>query len=692
MNINEYPYTNLVYQNIDWLINEVNKLKNQGKTVEETTESVNKSIFAGAGTLNAYPYTNLVYQNIDWLIKTVYNLCERMTNAETAITDIRKELLNLAEDDKKLQDNIDTLQLYIDAELNKKVDKTTQNYKIYGTDGNGQQVTYDQTVDPFAYTIPLRSENGNVHTATLPDDDDAAINYYYLKEYYLLKSNQSDTIYGVKSDGGQYQYPLRSGAVQSSIALRGTNATLKVSKATQDDEAVNLSQLNTAIEESKQYADTHGGGGWKTVAEVVAETDTELLPVEYNPHNEDLTAIKISMYAESAEDVNANPYDEHVAINFTDAYGENGVAVATITNCLPTVFSKAKETSKTVTLENTWLQYDGNYFPQNTTVDAALGKNAINHPTTITAGGTSKINILGTDYTIDSYLTNRTVRMCELTRVTGDSVSRPDATINTTLPPNSTTEDVYEYQTGDATGTSAYTTPIDNRYLEKVMSTGALEPYSLAGEEYQPYTINFIDTKSQLEGDNFYYYDFTIANSNIGEAYLFRWYSSDQSNTRQYAHIYQYKGMGSAAYAPADLALRIRSVELPEYTDTVTVTGFYSSEKPDYVIYIDESGKIYANNTDITACTMSYTEEVPTHYKGIFNAEISLYGENAQCTRIEGTSENLEKFDQTVEINNQGTKFACSTKPYINVELNTGNKLYAGSKIRIETISTRDKE
>lgn len=161
--INDFPYTNMVYQNIDWLIKEVTALKNQGKTAEETSEKVGKSIFAQSGAINQYPYTNMVYQNVDWLIKAVYEMAGRVDSSESAVEDVRQEITKLAEDDLNLQEQINTFNALLANKIDKEVAdeayvaKTESREKLYGTDLAGKPKLYTGSYDAMSYTIPLLS-------------------------------------------------------------------------------------------------------------------------------------------------------------------------------------------------------------------------------------------------------------------------------------------------------------------------------------------------------------------------------------------------------------------------------------------------------------------------------------------------------------------------------------------------------
>lgn len=632
--INEFPYTNMVYQNIDWLIKEVTALKNQGKTAEETSEKVSKSIFAQSGVINQYPYTNMVYQNIDWLIKEVYEMVSRIDSAESAVEDVRQEITKLAEDDLALQEQINTFNslLMKKADIDYVDDKFVhQNhsdaYLIYGTDERKMDTVYRQSAQNVAYTIPLRDGDGNINIGITP------------------------TIF--------------------------TSAT---SKKYVDD------KINDALIEAQAYTDRHSGGGWETVKEIIAETDVDLSEgIEWNKRGKDITAIRVSVFADSGDDVNKTGYDETSEIGLYNGRttSTKSATVAKISRCLPQVFGTAIPTTDLIELGNTYYSdNEGNTLPANTYKRESLGRNAITNPSNIVSGGTSKLQSAGTDYTIDSYILGRTVNTYAKGSETYEATHllRAESKISTTLPPGSIQE-VYEYMEGDYQ--TPLTTPDNKTYLDEVFARELIKPYSLAGAEF---TINYGDKHKTVLDDKLYYYTFTVTGQ--GGTYDFVWYWGIDAN-RQYAHLY-----GTSEYCPNDLAFRIDEVTVEKYVlqKSVECTGFYASNYPSRVIYVSNDGEIYASENDITECTLSYTNVELTKYKGIFTAEIAVYGSNAVCTHIEGTSTKFTEFNQSVPIDNFGEKYACDALPYLKIKLAPNNKLYKGSKIRVETISTREEE
>ena len=233
--INDYPYTNMTYQNVDWLVDIVSKLVEKGKDNGEI-KADDEVAAAYSQFINNYPYTNMTYQNIDWWINKV-----REIGAEQV----------------KLIAQVETLQADVDNATNKlgdKVDKLNVKNNVYVTDGSTPPKTtgiaYSEL--PVEGTIPIRDGIGSLQVPTAQDATqavnkgqmDTALNGK------VDKTTESAKVYGTNYKGDQYLFSLETlKPAAYSIPSRTVKGTIVANTAEQDMEVVNLAQMNTALQD-----------------------------------------------------------------------------------------------------------------------------------------------------------------------------------------------------------------------------------------------------------------------------------------------------------------------------------------------------------------------------------------------------------------------------------------------------------
>lgn len=464
--INDYPYTNMTAQNIDWLIKAVVGLIHEGKTDEEIKNAPGISEAYGA-FCNAYPYTNMTMQNIDWLISSVRELYDKEATLEENIT--------------KIEAQMETLQADVDNVVTKfgdKVDKLNVKKNVYVTDNSTPPKTtgiaYSEL--PVEGTIPIRDGIGSISVPTAQhptqaiskkqfDDGlngkvDKISNTTPVPAY-----NESITIYGQKDDGTEIKIPAGAGfttnaivrtdgngyiqvkSVKSSsgesvvvnkgyvdtglagkvnissvdknptgntIAQRTTTGTLKATIPQADDELTTKKYVDDAIATAP--------GGWKTILDKTWTEDETTgyliiidIPAEYQKA---MSEIRMTYYNDTPQ-AGAVYSQQTVDIRLHDE--EKTTPFMYTGNVLPT----QDTTEATVAFDTTRVAYDTLYGSghYDTTVDTynlikfkdssgnyvepvPADPNVILNTSKIT-NATQSGSETGVDWTIDSYLPNR---------------------------------------------------------------------------------------------------------------------------------------------------------------------------------------------------------------------------------------------------------------------------------------------
>ena len=241
--INDYPYTNMTYQNVDWLVDIVSKLVEKGKDNGEI-KADDEVAAAYSQFINNYPYTNMTYQNIDWWINKV-----REIGAEQV----------------KLIAQMETLQADVNNIVNKfgdKVDKLNVKNNVYVTDGSTPPKTtgiaYSEL--PVEGTIPFRDGIGSLQVPTAQDATQA-VNKGQMDtalDGKVDKTTESARIYGTDANGNPHLYEQGVNSVPWSVPIRNGNGAIVAANPTQDNELTTKEYVDNAIA-------TAPTGGWVTV-------------------------------------------------------------------------------------------------------------------------------------------------------------------------------------------------------------------------------------------------------------------------------------------------------------------------------------------------------------------------------------------------------------------------------------------
>lgn len=239
--INDYPYTNMTYQNVDWLVDIVSKLVEKGKDNGEI-KADDEVAAAYSQFINNYPYTNMTYQNIDWWINKV-----REIGAEQV----------------KLIAQMETLQADVDNIVDKfgdKVDKLETKNVVYATDNStpAKTIGIQYMESPFEGTIPIRDGIGSLQVPTAQDATQA------------VNKGQMDTALDGKVDTGS----VDKNPTGNTIAQRTSIGTLKSATPQANDELTTKKYVDDAIK-------TAPTGGWTTVIDKTWTEDETVYATAY---------------------------------------------------------------------------------------------------------------------------------------------------------------------------------------------------------------------------------------------------------------------------------------------------------------------------------------------------------------------------------------------------------------------------
>lgn len=336
--INDYPYTNMTYQNVDWLVDIVSKLVEKGKDNGEI-KADDEVAAAYSQFINNYPYTNMTYQNIDWWINKV-----REIGAEQV----------------KLIAQMETLQADVDNIVDKfgdKVDKLETKNVVYATDNStpAKTIGIQYMESPFEGTIPIRDGIGSLQVPTAQDDTQA-VNKGQMDtalEGKVNKTTARQVVYARNSEGNEIALSYDSEATVG-VAVRGQNGVLKVGTPVANDDATTKEYVDNAIA-------TAPTGGWTTVIDKtwtedeISERISIDIPAEYQKA---MSELRMTYYNDTPQ-TGAVYSVKNVDVRLYD--GVTGRRFMVTGNILPTQDSKETTvnfqsvTNKNVTLYNSGI-------------------------------------------------------------------------------------------------------------------------------------------------------------------------------------------------------------------------------------------------------------------------------------------------------------------------------------------------
>lgn len=312
-NINNYPYTNMVYQNVDWLADEVEEAKAMSERAEQTAQGMDSRVSTLETDMND------VYNQLASHESTI-------NQNSTEISTLRDSLSNVAGEVKDINDaqlpavrsTAVRAEEKADALQTSKVDKTNTGYRVYGTNSSGEQSTYaiDVTNELKPDSVVTRAANGIIKTPAPVINNDAA-NKQYVDEAVSSKVDKAgvpNILYGTNHASREVGITYSQGANVNTIVQRTEDGTIRTNPPVNIFDATN-----------KRYVDELK---WTTVLDKTLAAPTESNVINYTDFTsiENCKELKITTIIDNGA-TNPTLYDSEnleVSINGGFSFSVNG--------------------------------------------------------------------------------------------------------------------------------------------------------------------------------------------------------------------------------------------------------------------------------------------------------------------------------------------------------------------------------
>lgn len=146
-----------------------------------------------------------------------------------------------------------------DVLLSGKVDKYSGASQVYGTDVNGNQVTYTLSKYSLSNTVTLRDNNGQINVAQTPTSDYHATSKKYVDDAdsgKVDKVSNASKIYGTDASSNQTTYDISTNATANTVAYRAGSGTLTVGTPTSNYHATTKKYVDDGLSGKVDKTDT----------------------------------------------------------------------------------------------------------------------------------------------------------------------------------------------------------------------------------------------------------------------------------------------------------------------------------------------------------------------------------------------------------------------------------------------------